>query len=83
MNEKGDVIINLIMVPITIIVLVIVFTMLDPFTELLNSTIDNSAAVSYGTSIKLLIGAVGILIVLLWIASLVRDFRDDGRVVYQ
>jgi len=69
---------KLILVPIVVIILVIVFQLLDEFNTTLFGVLDNTTNISYVSTIKILIGAIGIIIVLLWIAGLVQDFRSGG-----
>jgi len=77
-NVKGQGnITSLIMVPITVIMLVVVFQLLDAFNNEAFTALDcaENDSILYISMIKLLLGVLGILLVLLVVNNVIKDFQ--------
>jgi len=78
LNVKGQGnITSLIMVPITVIMLVVVFQLLDAFNNEAFTALDcaENDSILYIAMIKLLLGVLGILLVLLVVNNVIKDFQ--------
>jgi len=86
LKQKGQASIEVIMgIPITIIGLLVMFILLDPIGEALFEVLNdaNSEVIASVSTIKLMIGLIGLIAAIMVLVSIVNSFRARPQLGYQ
>ena len=86
LKQKGQASMEAIMgIPITIIGLLVMFILLDPIGEALFDVLNtaNSSVITNVSTIKLMIGLIGLIAAIMVLVSIVNSFRARPQMGYQ
>ena len=86
LKQKGQATMEAIMgIPITIIGLLVMFILLDPIGEALFNVLGNAnpTVITNVSTIKLMVGLIGLIAAIMVLISIVRSFSPPQQVRYQ
>jgi len=86
LKQKGQATMEAILgIPVTIIGLVVMFLMLDPIGTVLFDVLNdaNSDVITQVSTIKLMIGLIGLIAAIMVLVSIINSFRAQPQMRYQ
>jgi len=86
LKQKGQASMEAILgIPVTIIGLVVMFLMLDPIGTVLFDVLNdaNSDVITQVSTIKLMIGLIGLIAAIMVLVSIINSFRQQPQMRYQ
>ena len=78
-DQRGAAFQAIMLAPIYVIMLGISFAILDPMTQVAFNTLDTSTTIAYVGPIKILLGAIGVIVGILVIMSIINEFKTQDQ----